>query len=348
MKRIAIFQYDLGLGGIQKSLINLLNNLNLNEYEIDLYLFSKENFYEANIPNKINVIYLYPFPKIYKIIPFHLILKFKKFNITKEYDVTIDFNGYSNECAIATLEAKSKKKIIWCHNDIILKYKNEWKYRILYSAFKKKYKYFDIIVNVSEGAKQSFIAKTKIEQKNVWSIPNYINAEEIIAKSKEENSFTLDNKKYNLVTVGRICHQKGFDILIKHMENIVQQNKEINLYIIGDGPDFFKIEKLINRKQLNANVFLLGSKKNPFKYMKEMDGFILTSRYEGQGMVILEAKAIGLPIFIPKHLEKYVEGIKACEDIEKSVLQAKKCKKSENHLVEYNQEIRTKIERLLN
>mgnify|MGYP003518675941 CR=1 FL=1 len=193
-----------------------------------------------------------------------------------------------------------------------------------YNAFKTKYKYIDEIVNVSEGAKQSFIAKTKILQKKVWSIPNYIDAEEIITKSKKENSFTVDNKKYNLVTVGRICHQKGFDILIEHMKNIVQQNKNVNLYIIGDGPDAPKIKKLVKRKKLQENVFFLGSQKNPFEYMKKMDAFVITSRYEGQGMVILEAKVIGLPIFIPKHLEKYVEGIEGCINIEKDILGAKK------------------------
>ena len=197
MKKIAIFQYDLGLGGIQKSLINLLNNLNLDEYNIDLYLFSKENFYNVKMPTKINIIYLSPFAAICKIIPFKILIKYKKYHIEKEYDITIDFNGYSNECAIAALETNSKKKIIWCHNDIVIKSKNEWKYNILNNAFKTKYKYFDEIVNVSEGAKQSFIAKTKIDQKKVWSIPNYIDAEEIITKSKKENSFTVDNKKNN-------------------------------------------------------------------------------------------------------------------------------------------------------
>ena len=137
MKKIAIFQYDLELGGIQKSLINLLNNLNLDEYEIDLYLFNKEDFYNIKIPNKVNIIYLPAFPTIYKVIPFSILMKQKKFNIKKDYDITIDFNGYSNECAIAALETRSKKKIIWCHNDIIIKYKNEWKYRILYNTFKK-------------------------------------------------------------------------------------------------------------------------------------------------------------------------------------------------------------------
>ena len=108
------------------------------------------------------------------------------------------------------------------------------------------------------------------------------------------------------------------------MENIVQQNKNVNLYIIGDGPDAPKIKKLVKRKKLQENVFFLGSQKNPFEYMKKMDAFVITSRYEGQGMVILEAKVIGLPIFIPKHLEKYVEGIEGCINIEKDILGAKK------------------------
>ena len=139
MKKIAIFQYDLGLGGIQKSLINLLNNLNLDEYNIDLYLFSKENFYNVKMPTKINIIYLSPFAAICKIIPFKILIKYKKYHIEKEYDITIDFNGYSNECAIAALETNSKKKIIWCHNDIVIKSKNECKYNILYNAFKTNY-----------------------------------------------------------------------------------------------------------------------------------------------------------------------------------------------------------------
>lgn len=348
MKKIAIFQYDLGLGGIQKSLINLLNNLNLDKYEIDLYLFSKENFYNVKIPTKVNIIYLSPLPTIYKIIPFKILMKNKKYKIQKEYDITIDFNGYSNECAIAALQTSSRKKIIWCHNDIIVKYKNEWKYRILYNAFKSKYKFFDEIVNVSEGARQAFILKTKIESQRVWSIPNYINTTEIIEKCKEKIEFEVDREKYNMVTVGRICHQKGFDILIEHMKNIVKQNKDINLYIIGDGPDTLKIRRLVQKKKLEQNVFFLGSKKNPFSYMKMMDAFVITSRYEGQGMVILEAKALGLPIFIPKHLEKYVEEIEGCTNIEEDILRAKKNNsRNVDYLETYNNNINKKIRQLL-
>lgn len=347
MKKIAIFQYDLGVGGIQKSLINLLNNIDLKNYNIDLYLFSKENFYDIQIPKEVNVIYLPPFPAIYKIVPFILIKKIKKFSIIKKYDITIDFNGYSNECAVAALKTESSKKIIWCHNDIILKYKNEWKYRILFGAFKSKYKYFDNIVTVSEGAKKAFMKKMKVVSQKVISIPNYIDTKEIFEKSKEKVEFEVDKKKYNLVSVGRICHQKGFDILVNIMGQVVKQNKDINLYIIGNGPDFTKIKKKIERKNLENNIFLLGNKNNPFKYMKKMDGFILTSRYEGQGMVILEAKCLGLSIFIPKHLENYVEDVKAMDNIIESILKATKKEKQQDDLQKYNRKIRNKIEILL-
>lgn len=345
MKKIAIFQQDLKMGGIQKSLLNLLNRMD--NYKIDLYLFNKGNFFEAELPSNVNIIYLKPFNKIYKLIPFNIVKKIKKINIKKEYDITIDFNGYSNECAIGALNAKSKKTVIWCHNDIIIKYKNEWKYRVLFNNFKSKYKYFDNIINVSEGAMNSFIDKTKIDCKKVIYIPNYINTKEIINKSLENIELELNESTYNLIAVGRICKQKGFDILINYMEKIIEKNKKINLYIIGDGPDKEKIQKIINKKNLQNYIFLLGGQANPYKYMSKMDGFILTSRYEGQGIVALEALTLGLDIFVTKNLQKYLPEIDVTDNIIEEVINAKKEEKSTNNLDEYNKKIDIKISNLI-
>lgn len=347
MKRIAIFQYDLSLGGIQKSLINLLNSIDLEKYSIDLFLFNKENFYDSKIPSKVNIIYLKKYPIFFKFMPFVFLKRIITKNVNGEYDVAIDFNGYSNECAISALKTKCNKKIIWCHNDISVKYDNEWKYRILYTLFKSKYKCFDTIVNVSEGARKSFIKKTKIDSERVVSIPNIINTDEILKKCLEETEFQVDENKINLVSVGRICHQKGFDILINYIKNVTSINKNIILYIIGDGPDFKKIYNKVKNNNLLDNVVFLGGKQNPFKYMNKMDAFVLTSRYEGQGMAILEAKSLGLPVIIPKHLEKYVENISGTYDIEKSILEIKKTLKQVDRLEEYNNNIKTKLINLL-
>lgn len=348
MKKIAIFQNNLSVGGIQKSLINLLEQLDKTQYEIDLYLFENQKFFEVQIPEKVNIIMQKKSCKLSKFIYFNLYKKIKK-NIYKgkQYDVAIDFDSYQFDTAFGALSVNAKKRVIWIHNDVEIKIKNEVKYRILHHFFKSKYKYFDEFVAVSGGIVEPFRRVNKTGDKIIHVIPNYINTKEIIEKSKEKSDLILDDKKYNIVSVGRICHQKGFDILVNNMKEIIDKRKDIHLYIIGDGPDRGKIENLINEKKLKENITLLGNKKNPFKYIKDMDGFVLTSRYEGQGMVILEAMCLGLDIFITKNLEKYNENIYGYEDIVEPIVNAKRKNKEINELKEYNSNITKKIENLL-
>lgn len=348
MKKIAIFQNNLSVGGIQKSLINLLEQLDKTKYEIDLYLFENQKFFEVQIPEKVNIIMQKKSCKLSKFIYFNLYKKIKK-NIYKgkQYDVAIDFDSYQFDTAFGALSVNAKKRVIWIHNDVEIKIKNEVKYRILHHFFKSKYKYFDEFVAVSGGIVEPFRRVNKTGDKIIHVIPNYINTKEIIEKSKEKSDLILDDKKYNIVSVGRICHQKGFDILVNNMKEIIDKRKDIHLYIIGDGPDRGKIENLINEKKLKEYITLLGNKKNPFKYIKDMDGFVLTSRYEGQGMVILEAMCLGLDIFITKNLEKYNENIYGYEDIVEPIVNAKRKNKEINELKEYNSNITKKIENLL-
>jgi len=336
MKKIAIFQYDLKMGGIQKSLINLLNNIDKTKVSIDLYLFDDDNFFEDKLD--VNIIYLKKYSYISRFIPFNILMKIKKGQVNKEYDLVIDFNSYSMECAVNAIKTKAKKRIIWCLNDLVEKYKEESKYRVLWFFFHPKYKYFDKIVAVSEGAKESVIKKLNFDKKDVLVIPNMINTEEIIQKSKEDVDFIKNNDKYNLITVGRICHQKGYDILVDLIKEV--NNSNIDLYIIGSGEDYDKIDARIKDNKL-TNVYMLGSSKNPYKYLKQADGFILTSRYEGQGMVLLEAKTLGLDIYIPKHLEKYVEDIKGSNDLvsELKKLKKKNKNKKQDMLTQYNENI---------
>ena len=117
--------------------------------------------------------------------------------------------------------------------------------------------------------------------------------------------FTPKAEEFNLCTMGRLCHQKGFDILLDLFAKAVAQRKELHLYMLGNGPDKEKLLAQIRRLHLEDHVTLLGNQANPFPYLKKMDGFTLTSRYEGQGLVIWEAKTLGLELFITDNLEKY-------------------------------------------
>ena len=347
MKKIAIFQKNLAMGGIQRSLINLLNSLTYDNYTIDLYLFDEQKFYNEKIPEKVKIIYMKPSSKINKVIPFNLLNKKYQNKITKEYDVAIDFEGYSNDTALALVNCSAKKKVMWVHQDLEIRKKLDFKYKMLYYLTNSKYKYVDLFVCVSKGAMISFSKLNKISEDKCLVIPNIILANNIVEKSQEKTAFKVDKNKINLVTIGRLCYQKGFDILIKYMRQIVDKNENIILYIIGDGPDKNKLLKLIAKLKLNNNVKLLGSQTNPFNIMNKMDAFVLTSRFEGQGMVILEAKVLGLPIFITPNLEKYNEGILGSEDIVTDILNFKRIPKKNDMLEKYNINIINSFEKMI-
>ncbi len=339
MKKIAIFQYDLGMGGIQKSLCNLLQMIDYDKYQVDLYLFTNECFFEQQIPDQVHVTYLKAYMKWCKVVPFSLLYRLKQTTIKTSYDVAIDFNSYAMECAIHCLKCSSKKHVIWCHNDVYQKYQDEWKYRILWSMFRGKYRYFDQVVAVSTGAKQGFLQKLSYPEGQVVVIPNLIDTKEIMVKKEVPISFTVDSKYYNLITVGRFCKQKGLDLLLATMRDVVKERTDIRLYLVGDGPERSKLEQLVTQYQLENYVIFLGKQANPYPYMAQMDGFVLTSRYEGQGMVLWEAKALGLELFFPKRLERYNPELVGCRKLVASLVAAKRKPKKETMLTDYNQQI---------
>lgn len=346
MKKIAIFQADLNIGGIQKSCINLLNNIDPKKYEVDLYLVDTNNVFLKDLNKGINVFYIKKLPKIARILPFSLLKIFYDNHLKKEYDVAIDFNTYSNETAIQTIKTNAKKKITWIHNDFIIKRKEEIRFRIIHFMFKSKYKYFDSFYSVSKGSLESFKTLHNFPDKEYVVLPNLIDTKEIKDKLKEKSQITVDTKKINVASIGRIVHQKGFDILVKEIARMQSNLTNYHFYIIGGGKEYDNIQKLIDSFNLNDLITLLGYQKNPYPILNQMDAFILTSRYEGQGMVFLEAKCLDLDIIMPKHLEKYVEGIEGCDDIEASLLKIKKRKHTFNPLNDYNNDIINKINNL--
>ena len=339
MKTIAIFQRNLNIGGIERSLINLLHQVDYSKYEVDLYLFHRENVFIKEVDEHVNVYYLDRLPDITKVINFEIIKSFYKCNINKEYDIAIDYNSYSVDCALNAILCPAKKRIIWVHNDIDIKLQEEYKYRILYHAFKGKYQYFDTFCCVSEGAKESFEKVTHIK-KEYKVIPNIIDTKKIKELKDVETKFKVDENKINICSTGRLVHQKGFDLLIKEFAKVVAEDDNYHLYIIGDGRERQNLKHLIEDLKLEDYVTLTGKFNNPFNVMNKCDAFALMSRYEGQGMAILEAKALGLDIVIPKHLEKYLDDVEGYDSVKDGILSLSKHeKRAFDDLKEYNDKI---------
>lgn len=338
MKRIAIFQSDLRVGGVQKSLVNILNEIDYSTCTVDVYLYDNQCFFDVPSHENLTIHYLSPMPFWFRLLYFGIAKALSR-DVTggKEYDVVVDFNSYRCECAVGAIRAQAKKRVMWIHNDVEIKRKNEPKYRILWHFFKGKLKYYDEFVAVSPGIIDGFRRVTGIQDKPITPISNHIDTSEIFRKVQLPVDFQVDESKLNLCTVGRICHQKGFDILMNYLAEVKKSRSDFHFYLIGDGPDRAALEQQIAELGLRDDVTLLGNQPNPFPYMDKMDGFVLTSRYEGQGMVIWEAKALGLPLYISKNLEAYNPGIEGREDIVQALLDAKKPEeKTYDDLSDYN------------
>ena len=346
MKKIAIFINELGMGGIEKSVINLLNRIDTKKYQIDLFIFGENNFYD--LPKNANIIKLKKPMSLLRFIPFKISLKLYKPNIPNiEYDLAIDFDSYQFHTSACAIKTKAKQRAIWIHNDIQIKLKEEPKYRILHYFFKSKYDYFDVYCAVSDGALSSFKTLKTRTNKKYMVIPNYINTDEIKEKMNEPSDIQIDKNKMNIITVGRLCHQKGIDIMLNTIKELTNYRQDFHLYIVGSGEDEEKLKNLKSSLELDEYVTFTGGTKNPFKYLNEMDLFYLSSRYEGQGMVLLEALSVGLDVLIPSHLEKYCPLIKSHENVLKYLKEYKKHKKGEfNPLTEYNEKITEELEKL--
>ena len=348
MKRIAFFQSDFGVGGIQKALLNILNEIDYSQCAVDVYYFDKNAFFALPERENLRFIYRKPYPYLYRLIFFGLLRRFAPIPVEDvDYDVAVDFSSYRNECAVGALCARAKKRVMWVHNDMEIKLANEPKYRILWRFFRKKFRYFDAFCPVSPGIVDSFRRATGVTDKPIVPISNHVDTGEIFAKVGQPIDLTVRESDYNLCTMGRLCHQKGYDILLNYMAEVCKARPDIHLYMIGDGPDREKLTAQRDSLGLKDRVSFLGNQPNPFPYLDKMDGFVLTSRYEGQGIVIWEAKALGLELFISKNLEKYNPGISGYEDIVSALKGAKRREKTYDDLREYNAEISARLNQVL-
>lgn len=345
MKNIAIFQSDLDVGGIQKSLVNLLNSLDYSQVTVDLFLFSKPKI-KTSIPSKVNIIMLKPFSKWVRLLPFELLRRFRSKPVyDKVYDLSIDFNGYWPECALGAINLRSLNKVMWVHTDVKTRLTLNRRYRFIWWSSFSKLAHFNRFVAVSQGSAEAFLEVSKVGVP-VMVIPNILRPQTIHLLKNEMISLKLDHSCTNLVSVGRLTSHKGFDDVILSFNQAFKHRPDLRLYIVGDGPYRSKIQQLVTTLNLGSIVFLLGSSSNPFAIMNQMDAFVFASRYEGQALVLNEAQVLGLPILVTKNLEKFNVGVHGVEDLADAMIHFKKQTKVPDDLKHYHLYIKDSLSEL--
>lgn len=248
--------------------------------------------------------------------------EFRKIFGDSRFDFAIDFSGYSMFWANLILASQSISKLTYLHSDIkadMEKVVNGTKphYQNLKGLI-SLYPYFDKLVSVSKAT--SNLNKEKIDKHllndKYYSAKNTINLNKIHNLAEDDSDRFEKNGKsvlikvnkgsietvdfndvdFKIVSVGRLSPEKGFDLLINAVANLVSKYPNVKLYIMGEGPLKSTLQKLITKLKMENNIFLLGQRNNPFYIMKQSDLFALTSHYEGQSMVLLEALTLGINV----------------------------------------------------
>ena len=365
MKKIIFGITGLTIGGAERVLVDLANELSL-KYDVTIFTLYAKGTFEKELSDKVNLISM--IGKSYKeltkkekiMISMKLLL-----NRRKIYKKFID-KGYSTE--IAFLEGpitrlfseknNNVKKIAWVHNDIGQVFGKNFKAKIKRILDKKCYSKYNDIVFVSNDNKEQFEEIYKINNNKIV-IHNYISSKRVQKEAESQFINIFEKNQINFLTVARLESQKAIDRLIKIHSKLIQDGYNHRFYVIGDGQERLYLEELIKKYNVTNTFRLLGKKDNPYPYMKHCDIFALLSYYEGFGMTILESEILMKPIlitntaareavkgyeksFIVDNTEQGIyQGIKDC------IMMFPKWKKSENQVYYEEYDIIKKIEKLV-
>lgn len=331
MKKIKILFviWALNTGGAEKSLINLLLNIDKERYEIELLLFQKDSILLDKVPCNINIVET---PKEVQFLNNRSIKKMiKNFNlkgliyrlrylllyknkaissynkdqilwqyvwskcvlpINRTYDVAVAYmHSIPSYYVIDKVEAKNK--ILWVHHD----------YSKLNSDISFDFEYFkkaNAVVTVSNTCRD-ILCKEFPKLKDKFRVLSNINSATSIKKLSSafmpiEYLEAIQKEIPILISIGRLHEVKGFDLAVEAASILKEKGIFFKWYIIGDGELKQNLLEKITLNKLDKYVYLLGRRENPYPYIKYASIVIQTSRNEGKSIVLDEAKILCKPI----------------------------------------------------
>ncbi len=313
--KILIHCADLRMGGVQKSLINFATELSKNN-QVDIALFGKKGDLLNLVPDNINVydcgdvssFYTYSDNVVQYKITGVLKTILRKIGVKKfflrykekvlkqhsnclkcfdEYDVAVCFDSIDYLSLVYVQRfIKAKVKIAFFHGDPTMVYVNK--------DYLKYFMLYDKILTVSNSCQKK--VKHRFQTlKNIDYLYNCQDVKTIVEKSKEELDIAFEKDKIKIITVARLDKNKNIICFVKALKKLEDEGYKFVYYVVGDGCQKKEIESFVKKNNM-TNIHLLGSKPNPYKYIKECDLFVLPSRFEACPMVYAEAMTLGVPV----------------------------------------------------
>ena len=300
-KRILFTMPSMFMGGAERSLLGLLDAIDYNKYDVELFLYIHEGEFLEFINPKVTIIpeinkyktfdvpivsliksklYLFGISRIISkiFLKLHCLLSKEKEGVWMHMQYTSRFLQWilpnipgEYDCAISFLgvpdvlvnKINAKTKIAWIHTDYDTLNPSRRYDRLVYSKI-------DYIANVSDDCTRKFLKYYP----------------EFISKS--------------ITIIGRFCEAKNFDNIPAICKLIREKGLNIKWYLIGYGTDEEIIRSKIKEFDMEDNVIILGKKINPYPYIKNCDLYVQPSRYEGKAVTVREAQMLCKPVVITK------------------------------------------------
>lgn len=295
-KKILFLIHDLGQGGAEKVLVNLVNHMDQSIFDISVIsLFGggvNEQFLKPNI--HYHTVFKHSIPGNSRMMRILSPKALHRLSVKEYYDIEIAYLEGPSARIISGCPDNDTKLVSWIHTKFQSEQEIHFSFRSK-SEVEKCYQRFDYTAFVSKDVGSNFLQMVHLNKPS-GVLYNTIESDMILRMSAEETDLCIDKKTINIVTVGTLKEVKGYDRLLRIAKRLYDECYQFHLYILGSGPLEQDFKRFISDNQLEQSITLLGFDSNPYKYVSKCDLFVCSSYTEGFSTAVTEALIVGTPV----------------------------------------------------
>lgn len=317
MKRKMLFVcYGLGVGGIEKCLVNLLNAMP-ERFDIDVLLMNPQHTFKNQIRRPVRFLNTFDYVMNIEDTPgeilkcrnlarkvsllwsyclFRLRIKLRKkawvrFKpLHEEYDIAIAYSHHDFSPYYVIDKVRAKKKVMWYHNGA---YEETGK---RYDWDQEYYTQFDHVVAVSTDCAKALSKKFSFQDGQLIILKNLCDVDDIRDKAEQYTPSNFSRNCIHIVTVGRMTPEKGADLAVEACKILSGEGRDICWHWVGDGNQLEMIREKVSTEELDGRFILEGNQDNPYPFIRCADIYVQPSYYEAYSTTITEAKVLCRPI----------------------------------------------------
>lgn len=284
-------------GGAERAAVTLLAGLPQAAYDLTLYLFAREGPYLSHVPSHVQLVVGSPGRA-------GRLLALRRFIAREQPDIVVSFLSHFTVYA-AVRSAGTHTRYVVSQQTPLSGFLQDADYhwrrpthrRVFETVARAAYPGVDLIAATSAGVADDLVTNFGVRREQIAIVHNPVDVSAVESSAAEplDRALQIDDDVPTIVTAGRLADAKNLPLLVASLE-VLATRLDFRAWILGQGELEADFRRRLSAAGLDNRVTLLGFQSNPWKFMARATVFVLTSRYEGFGNVLIEAMACGLPV----------------------------------------------------